>query len=49
MSWRRWRRIRNQDDPFREYPELEPDDLTQALAFAATSLDVKMVELSPLV
>ena len=37
----------DRDELFREYPELEPDDLTQALAFAAASLDDKMVELSP--
>ena len=37
----------DRDELLREYPELEPDDLTQALAFAAASLDDKMVELSP--
>jgi len=29
----------NWDDLLREYPELEPDDIRQALAFAAQSLD----------
>jgi uncharacterized protein (DUF433 family) len=28
----------NRDDLFRNYPELEPDDLNQALAFAAANL-----------
>jgi uncharacterized protein (DUF433 family) len=28
----------NRDDLFRNYPELEPDDVRQALAFAAASL-----------
>ena len=37
----------DRDELFREYPELEPDDLTQALAFAAASLDDKVFELSP--
>ena len=30
---------------FKEYPELEDEDLRQALAFAAASLDDKLVEL----
>ena len=30
---------------FKEYPELEEEDLRQALAFAAASLDDKFVEL----
>jgi uncharacterized protein (DUF433 family) len=29
----------NWDDLRREYPELEPDDIRQALAFAARNLD----------
>ena len=30
---------------FKEYPELDDEDLQQALAFAAASLDDKLVEL----
>ncbi len=37
----------DRDELFREYPELEPDDLTQALAFSAASLDDKVLDLSP--
>ena len=29
----------NRDDLFRNYPELEPDDVEQALAFAAANLE----------
>jgi uncharacterized protein (DUF433 family) len=29
----------NRDDLFRNYPELEPDDVQQALAFAAANLE----------
>ena len=29
----------NRDDLFRNYPELEPDDVLQALAFAAANLE----------
>jgi uncharacterized protein (DUF433 family) len=29
----------NRDDLFRNYPELEPDDVQQALEFAAANLD----------
>jgi uncharacterized protein (DUF433 family) len=36
----------DRDELFREYPELEPDDLQQALAFAAASMDDKLVELT---
>lgn len=36
----------DRDELFREYPELEPEDLQQALAFAAASLDDKLVELT---
>ena len=30
---------------FREYPELEPEDVRQALAYAAANLDDRTVEL----
>jgi uncharacterized protein (DUF433 family) len=29
----------NRDDLFRNYPELEPDDVRQALAFTAVNLE----------
>jgi uncharacterized protein (DUF433 family) len=29
----------NRDDLFRNYPELEPEDVQQALAFAAANLE----------
>lgn len=29
----------NRDDLFRNYPELEPEDLRQAMAFAAANLE----------
>ncbi len=29
----------NRDDPFRNYPELDSEDLRQALAFAAANLE----------
>ena len=29
----------NRDDLFRNYPDLEPDDIEQALAFAAANLE----------
>jgi uncharacterized protein (DUF433 family) len=29
----------NRDDLFRNYPELEPEDIEQALAFAAANLE----------
>lgn len=29
----------NRDDLFRNYPDLQPDDVTQALAFAAANLE----------
>lgn len=32
---------------FSEYPELDEEDLRQALAFAAASLDDRLVELAP--
>ena len=30
---------------FREYPELEPEDIRQVLAYAATAIDDKVLEL----
>ena len=33
------------DDVRREYPELEPEDIRQALAFAACSLDDRVLPL----
>jgi uncharacterized protein (DUF433 family) len=30
---------------FREYPELEPEDIRQVLGFAATALDDKVIDL----
>ena len=35
----------NREDLFREYPELEPDDVRQALEFAASNLDDRIVPL----
>ena len=35
----------DRDELIKEYPELEDEDLRQALAFAAASLDDKHVEL----
>ena len=32
---------------FQEYPELEDDDIQQALMFAALNLDDKIIELPP--
>ncbi len=37
----------NRIDLIQEYPELEEEALRQALAFAATSLDDKVVDLRP--
>ena len=34
-------------DLFREYPELEPEDVRQALEFAASNLDDRIVPLEP--
>jgi uncharacterized protein (DUF433 family) len=34
----------NRDDLFRNYPELDPEDVRQALAFAAESLEDSAVE-----
>jgi uncharacterized protein (DUF433 family) len=38
---------RNWDDLRREYPELEPEDIRQALEFAARNLDESVQELEP--
>jgi uncharacterized protein (DUF433 family) len=35
----------NWDDLRAEYPELEPEDIRQALAFAARSLDDQIIDL----
>jgi uncharacterized protein (DUF433 family) len=35
----------DREELFREYPELEEEDVQQALAFAAASLDDKLIEL----
>lgn len=34
----------NRDDLFRNYPELEPEDVRQALAFAAANLEDSATE-----
>ena len=34
----------NREDLFRNYPELEPEDVRQALAFAAASLEDRATE-----
>src|ERR1017187_9134633 len=36
----------NRDDLFRNYPELEPEDVRQALAFAAASLEDSATEVT---
>ena len=36
----------NREDLFRNYPELEPEDVRQALAFAAANLEDSAVETS---
>lgn len=36
---------RTWDAVLAEYPELEPDDIRQALEFAATNLDDRVIEL----
>ncbi|MCC6329237.1 MAG: DUF433 domain-containing protein [Acidobacteria bacterium] len=33
-------------DLFREYPELEPEDIREALAYAAANLDDRVIELA---
>ncbi|MCQ1547321.1 MAG: DUF433 domain-containing protein [Candidatus Accumulibacter phosphatis] len=35
----------NRDDLFAEYPELEPEDVRQALEFAAQNLDDRVIAL----
>jgi uncharacterized protein (DUF433 family) len=35
----------NREDLFREYPELEPEDVRQALEFAASNLDDRILPL----
>ena len=37
----------NHDELFAEYPELEEEDLRQALEFAAANLDDRTLELQP--
>ncbi len=37
----------NREELQREYPELEEDDIKEALAYAAASLDDKVLELVP--
>lgn len=37
----------DREDLFREYPELEPEDVRQALEFAASNLDDRIVPLEP--
>ena len=36
----------NRDDLFRNYPELDPEDIRQALAFAAANLEDSAAEIS---
>ena len=35
----------NRDEIFKEFPELEDDDLKQALGYAAANLDDKIIDL----
>jgi uncharacterized protein (DUF433 family) len=35
----------DREELLREYPELEPEDIRQALAYAATALDDKVIEI----
>jgi len=37
----------DRNELFQEYPELEDEDIQQALTFAALSLDDKVIELTP--
>jgi uncharacterized protein (DUF433 family) len=37
----------DRDELFAEYPELEPEDVRQALEFAALSLDDRVIPLEP--
>ena len=41
----RWGANVRWEDLFAEYPELEPEDIRQALEFAARSLDDQVIEL----
>jgi uncharacterized protein (DUF433 family) len=36
----------NQEELYQEFPELEPEDIQQALIYAATYLDDRIIELS---
>lgn len=36
----------NREDLFRNYPELEPEDIRQALAYAAANLEDSAIEIS---
>ncbi len=36
----------DRNELFREFPELEPEDVRQALAFASSSLDDRIIELA---
>jgi uncharacterized protein (DUF433 family) len=36
----------NRDDLFREYPDLDAEDIRQALDFAARNLDDRVIELA---
>ena len=36
----------DRDELLREYPELEPEDIRQVLAYAATTVDDKVVDLA---
>lgn len=36
----------NQEELYQEFPELEPEDVQQALIYAATYLDDRIIELS---
>ena len=38
---------RDRNDIFREYPFLEEEDLTQALRYAAASVDEELFDLNP--
>jgi uncharacterized protein (DUF433 family) len=35
----------DREELLREYPELEPEDIRQVLAYAATALDDKVIEI----
>ena len=36
----------NQEELYQEFPELEPEDIQQALIYAATYLDDRIIELN---